>query len=160
MKSAQSDEKARLGALGCDTAVLFLSPPALPTLCSPVGSCCWDQRIPAKRPFNPGSPTTLHQFPNWHLHGRWRKWPSRYTLGQCERTARLMALLAVCLQADPGLETAQRLSLPDQLVGFRCLPCYRHSVGQVKMGPVWLASLLNRHWCGQMGWHKMCWTGS
>lgn len=38
---------------------------------------CWNQCIPAKWPFNPGSPTTLCHFLNWHLHGRWRKWPSR-----------------------------------------------------------------------------------
>lgn len=77
-----------------------------------------------------------------------------------KKTARLMALLAVCLQADTRLEIAYRLNFPDQPVGFQFLPCYGRSVGQVKMGPVWLASLLNRHWCGQMGWHTMCWTES
>ena len=123
----------------CYTSVLFLLPLALPALCSPVGNCCWNWCIPVKWHFNPDIPTTLCCFLNWHLHGRWRKWPSKYILGHCERTARLMAVLAVCLQADTRLEITQRLNFSDQLVGFLFLPCYRRSVEQVKM--VWLASL-------------------
>lgn len=68
-----------------------------------------------------------------------------------------MALLAVCLQADTRLEIAQELKFSEQVVGSPPIShtCYEGSEGQVRTGLVWLASLLNRRSCGQMGWHTV-----
>lgn len=111
------EEKARLGALGL--LHLYFSFYCL-WLSSSLFSCgqlLLELVHSCQVAFPTDIPTTLCCFLNWRLHGRWRKWPSKYT-GRCERAARLMAVLAVCLQADTRLEITQRLNFPDQLVSF------------------------------------------
>lgn len=61
---------------------LFIAPGSpSPLFCC--GQLLLDLLHPDEWHFNPGIPTTLCYFLNRHLHGRWRKWPSKYILGQC-----------------------------------------------------------------------------
>lgn len=125
-----------LGALACYTSVLFLSPLALPPLCSPVGETL--PRAPGTSAFLLNGLLTLvvPQLYAISLTGismadgangpADRHWVSVKELPD-------WWLCWLCASEQTQAWKLHRGSI-FQLVGFWFLPCYRQSVGQVRWG--------------------------